>query len=353
MRVTSSPKCVVRQAAISAGLSLGLLVCLGLSACGGNHSAGSRRAPEALSALSGKPVTSEDQSILAVKVENTSAARPQTGLSAADIVYVEQVEGGITRLAAIYSSTLPDRVGPIRSARITDVDLLAQFGHIAFAYSGVQPKMVPVLDAANLTLLREVRNEAWVRATDRSAPHNLYGVPDKLIESAKVKSGVIASARDMGWVFNSQVPAGGAAVRKVRAPFPAEDFIIRWDGEKWSLQSGEDDIVDGVAKIHPATIIVQFVVQRPSEFHGHGGSVTPKDETIGSGTAVMLRDGQLWQINWARADAESATAYTNTDGSPVSFAPGGMWVMLMDKSRSVSVSYAPDPASSAPAEPAP
>jgi hypothetical protein len=328
-------------------------ICAVVAACGGAGGSAARSAAPVLSTLSGKPVTSADESILAIKVENTAAARPQTGLSAADIVYVEQVEGGITRLAAVYSSTLPEMVGPIRSARITDVDLLAQFGHVAFAYSGAQSKMTPVLNAANLTLLREVRNDAWVRATDRSAPHNLFGVPARLLDSAKQKSSFIATARDMGWVFDTVVPAGGAAVRKVRAPFPAEDFIIRWDSEQWNLQSGDDPIVDGGVKVSPATVIVQFVVQQPSQFHGYGGSVTPKDETIGSGTAVMLRDGQLWQINWSRSTADAATAYTNADGTPARFAPGGLWVMLMDKSRSVSVSYAPDPASAAPSTAAP
>ena len=125
-----------------------LIAAATISACGGSQSATQRSAPVVLSPLSGRPVTSPDQSILVVKVENTHAARPQIGLSSADVVYVEQVEGGISRLAAVFSSTLPSKVGPIRSARITDPDLVAQFGHVAFAYSGVQPKMVPVLEAS-------------------------------------------------------------------------------------------------------------------------------------------------------------------------------------------------------------
>ena len=82
--------------------------------------------------------------ILVVKVDDTKEARPQIGLEDADVVYVEQVEAGLTRIAAIFSSTLPEIIGPVRSARISDIELLAQFGRVGLAYSGAQSKMRPV-----------------------------------------------------------------------------------------------------------------------------------------------------------------------------------------------------------------
>ena len=77
-------------------------------------------------------------------------AHPQIGLEDADVVYIEQVEGGLTRLAAVFSSTIPVRIGPVRSARISDIDILSQYGRVAFAYSGAQRKLLPVITAANL-----------------------------------------------------------------------------------------------------------------------------------------------------------------------------------------------------------
>ena len=74
--------------------------------------------------------------VYAVKVDNTTKAHPQVGVSKADVVYIEQVEGGVTRLAAVYSSTYPKLVGPVRSARITDIDLLRQYGTVGLIYSG-------------------------------------------------------------------------------------------------------------------------------------------------------------------------------------------------------------------------
>jgi len=64
--------------------------------------------------LNGLPGVNEQ--ILVVKIDDTRAAHPQIGLEYADVVYVEQVEGGLTRLAAVYSSQLPPLIGPVRSA---------------------------------------------------------------------------------------------------------------------------------------------------------------------------------------------------------------------------------------------
>ena len=85
--------------------------------------------------------------VLVVKIDDTTQAHPQVGLEDADVVYIEQVEGGLTRLAAIFSSIIPQRIGPVRSARISDIDILSQFGRVAFAYSGAQRKLLPVIAA--------------------------------------------------------------------------------------------------------------------------------------------------------------------------------------------------------------
>lgn len=89
-------------------------------------------------------------SVLAVKIDNAPGARPQTGLDAADIVYVEQVEGGLSRLMAVYATRLPKAVGPVRSARESDLELLRQFEQPVLAFSGAQGKLLPLIDRAPL-----------------------------------------------------------------------------------------------------------------------------------------------------------------------------------------------------------
>ncbi|MSY56156.1 MAG: DUF3048 domain-containing protein, partial [Actinobacteria bacterium] len=91
--------------------------------------------------------------VLVVKIDDTNAAHPQIGLEDADVVYIEQVEGGLTRLAAVFSSVIPMRIGPVRSARISDIEIMSQYGRVAFAYSGAQKKLLPVIAAANLANL--------------------------------------------------------------------------------------------------------------------------------------------------------------------------------------------------------
>jgi hypothetical protein len=95
--------------------------------------------------------------VLAVKIDNLAPARPQTGLTSADIVYVIPVEGGLSRLLAVFSSHVPPVIGPVRSAREDDLELLRQFGRPAFAYSGAQPQLLPVVARARIIDLYDGR----------------------------------------------------------------------------------------------------------------------------------------------------------------------------------------------------
>ena len=125
--------------------------------------------------------------VLAVKIDDTSAAHPQVGLEAADVIYIEQVEGGLTRLAAIYSqypNRIPAQIGPVRSARISDLDILAQYGHVGFAFSGAQSKFYPKITAANLENISADREPATIYSRDpaRSAPTDMMLDPAKLLD---------------------------------------------------------------------------------------------------------------------------------------------------------------------------
>ena len=107
-----------------------------------------------------------DGQLLAVKIDDTNMAHPQIGLEDADVVYIEQVEGGLTRIAAVFSSKIPAVIGPVRSARISDIEILEQFGRVAFAYSGAQKKLLPVIAAANLENLGAQRQSREIYSND-------------------------------------------------------------------------------------------------------------------------------------------------------------------------------------------
>jgi hypothetical protein len=162
-------------------------------------------------------------------------ARPQTGLTAADIVYVPPVEGGLSRLLAVFSSHFPPVVGPVRSAREDDLELLRQFGRPAFAYSGAQPQLLSVVGKARTVDLYAGRVGGYFRDPRRVAPHNLYGRTSRLLAEAPGAS----RARDIGFRFGP-APAGGRATPSFSVSYPAASFTFRWSARdaRWLASFG-------------------------------------------------------------------------------------------------------------------
>ncbi|MEU4082396.1 DUF3048 domain-containing protein [Streptomyces venezuelae] len=282
-------------------------------------------APATTSPFTGLPARAAP--VLAVKIDNVGAARPQTGLGAADLVYVEQVEGGQTRLLAVFSSRLPDRTGPVRSARESDIELLAQFGTPALAYSGSQTALKPLLRAAPLHALpQEEAPAAFVRSAARAAPHNLYLLPGRALAAAPGTS----PAHDIGFRFGP-APGGGAPVREHTVRYPAARYAFTWSApdRTWRVaMDGRPAGTTDAGPLKPSTVVVQYVDIHPSRFHDVLGSVSPYTETVGTGTALVLRDGRAHEARWSRPSATSGTAFTTPDGGPLAFAPGQVWVLL-------------------------
>ncbi|MEZ0077430.1 DUF3048 domain-containing protein [Planotetraspora sp. GP83] len=280
--------------------------------------------------FTGRPVA-ERRPVLAVKIENTSAGKPQMGLRSADIVYIEQVEGGLTRLMAIFSSKLPAQVGPVRSARISDLHILPMFGKPALAYSGVQTKMIPFVRKASLWDVSDSSAfSAYSRVPGRVAPYNLFGSPKKLLAKAPKAS----KAEDIGFVFSDEPPAGGVPQKQVSVRYPAARFTFAWSAaqKRWLVtQDGAKDMAAEGGQQGAPTIVIQWVKTDRSQFHDFHGSYTPLVHTVGKGTGVVLRDGQAYKVNWSRASEEKGTTYTTADGKPMPFARGQVWVVLASR----------------------
>ncbi|MEU3608879.1 DUF3048 domain-containing protein [Streptomyces sp. NPDC035033] len=282
-------------------------------------------APGGVSPFTGLPARSGP--VLAVKIDNVAAARPQTGLGAADLVYVEQVEGGVTRLLAVYSSRLPESVGPVRSARESDLALLRAFGHPALAYSGAQTALNPLLAAAPLDLVSEGTDPgAFRRSPDRPAPHNLYLRPERALAAAPDAS----DARPIGLRFGA-APDGGTPTATETVRFPAARYAFSWSAADrgWRVAlDGRPVTSTDSGPLAPATVVVQRVTVRPSAFRDVNGAVSPYTETTGSGTATVLRDGRAHEARWSRPDPAGGTSFTTPDGRPLALAPGQVWFVL-------------------------
>jgi len=278
-----------------------------------------------LSPFTGEPVRSLNR-VLAVKIDNIVYARPQTGLTRADLVYVLPVEGGLSRFLAVYSSNYPPVIGPVRSAREDDLELLRQFGRPAFAYSGATAALLPYIHrAARIVDLYDGIASGYYRDNSRIAPYNLYARTRQLLHQAPRAS----TARDIGFRFGPP-PAGGKVTRSASVSYPAASFRFTWSPAKdrWLVSvDGRQAVTTGGKRLSPATVVIQYTNVRTSRFLEYGKR-PPYAETTGSGTALVLRDGKAWTAHWSRPKANGGTTFTTAGGRPMTFAPGQVWVVL-------------------------
>ena len=288
---------------------------------------------KATSVLSGREGI--DGQVLAVKIDDTNSAHPQIGLEDAEIVYIEQVEGGLTRLAAIFSTVIPQRVGPVRSARISDIDILSQFGRVAFAYSGAQRKLLPVIAAANLQDLGAQRQSPTIYTTDpnRNQPYAMVLRADLLMQKITDNALQVHSAKSVGFVFG-ELQEGGTPIQKVEVNWPAATYSAEWSEveSRWLLSHNKKlNRAESGVVLGPTTFVIQMVKILPSEYGDKLGGVTPLSETIGTGKAYVLRNGERFVTTWNRATADSGTTFSFSDGTIMNFDPGQVWVALTDR----------------------
>jgi hypothetical protein len=291
-----------------------------------------RDVEESRNSLSGR--IGSDGPILVVKIDDTPAAHPQAGLEDADVVYIEQVEGGLTRLAAVFSSKIPDVIGPVRSARISDLELLEQYGRVAFAYSGAQSKLLPVIAEANLENLGAQRQGRDIYANDlaRMAPTAMMLQARVLMSKVAAQASVIAVSKNIGWNFGDS-PETGTAISSVKVSWPASSYDATWsESEKrWLLSNrGLPDLAASGIHLGPTTFVIQLVSITPSEYFDKVGGVTPFSATVGSGKGFILRDGLAIDARWNRSTPEAGTSWTLPTGEEILFAPGQIWVALTD-----------------------
>jgi Protein of unknown function (DUF3048) N-terminal domain/Protein of unknown function (DUF3048) C-terminal domain len=264
--------------------------------------------------------------ILAVKIDNIEFARPQTGLTRADIVYVLPVEGGLSRFLAVFSSHIPPVIGPVRSARKDDLELLGQFGRPAFAYSGAQGQLLPVVEHARIVDLYAGLVGGYYRDYTRIAPYNLYATTRTLLAESKGAS----KAHSIGFRFGP-APPGGQAASTESVSYPATRFTFTWSPHtnSWRVSmDGSPAMTTGNRRLAPATVVIQHTIVRKSGYLEYGFA-PPYAETIGHGIATVLRGGEAYNVRWSRPTFNGGTTYTTISGQPMTFAPGQVWIVLV------------------------
>jgi hypothetical protein len=269
--------------------------------------------------------------VLAVKFDDTPYAHPQQGLESADIVFVTQVEAGLTRVMGIYSSQYPEVLGPVRSARISDIDILAQFGRVGFLYSGAQSKLRPVISISNIVNLSAERNPPTIYFNDpeRTPPYAMMVKPNLLIEKAED----VGSAQSIGWEHGERSASAkkivSATINWPNAVYKAtwskteRRFLLDHDNKPNFAKSGQ--------QLGSPMMVIQIATIKPSEYGDKFGGVTPKTTVTGSGYGYLLRNGAVTKVFWERPTAEAATQWTLEDGSTAYFRRGQVWIFLTDQ----------------------
>lgn len=277
-------------------------------------------------------------SLVAVKIDNAPLARKfHAGLGRAAVVYEELVEGGSTRFLAVYESDVAGsgEVGPIRSIRESDIELVRMFGNIPVAYSGANDGVKAIVrTSARKKYLVDASYDAIPSAyrlgAVRRDARNFFAGPTTL---AKLKPG--SRPRDIGFRFG---PVGLTGV-------PATSAIAAFSGttrvqlsyaaatNTWQVsQNGQR-----MAGVAPSNIILQRVTVRKSRFRDTNGFPTPYTKSTGAGTVTVLRDGQRFAGTWKRAGF-GATRFLDATGTDIRLRPGNTWVLLIPTAGSVTFS---------------
>jgi hypothetical protein len=291
--------------------------------------------------------------VVSVKVENSSAARPQAGLADADVVYETLSEGGIPRFNALFHSSLPARVGPVRSARISDSYLVPQYGAL-FAYSGASEAVRERIRTAGIDDLgMESYPNLYERDPARSAPHNVFTSVAGL-QAAAGGAGYATTAPPRGFLFGdvpgtaaeeeagdeAATDTGAPVVTQLSIPFAGgNDVLWMWDEGtgRWLRDvAGMPHADEGSDTAYSAAnVIIMYAETRETDLRDVTGAVVLDIRLDGSGDAVVLRDGRRYDLRW-EASTDAPPRFQDADGAQFPLAVGKTWIEVVPPGHNVT-----------------
>jgi hypothetical protein len=276
---------------------------------------------------------------LSIKIENSKDARPQDNLDQADVVFEEYVESGISRLVAIFHSDVPETLGPIRSMRPMDRDIMGSFkGPLIF--SGAQGRFIAETRSTGQAMIaQDIGSYGFYRTSGRSAPHNLHGRTADFFEQSED-----LPAPPQQWSFAYPAETATAQVEGE----PAARIDIRMSGWaqpdwKWDADAGvwmryEDTTphvtMDGTQLYANNVLVLWVKIEYTSN---NGGSAVPRTIVVkDNGTGWLASGDKYIEVAWSKAGQFDPFVVTTTDGEPVTFLPGKTWVELVPEGGDVS-----------------
>jgi hypothetical protein len=329
---------VRRRTSVSrvAALAVSSALALSLAACGGgdddedgsdaqNVSAGSELA--STWPLTGLPVEGDDQSaqdhpVMVLKMDNTYASAPQVGLSKADLVVEELVEGGMTRLAAFYYSQLPDDAGPVRSMRASDIGIVSPVGG-DMVTSGAAAVTIGRIKKAGIDFFTE-GDKGFYRDSSRSAPYNLF---TDLSETTSLATTDKAArpADYLPWGDEADLPAGQKAT-SLSANFSGGHTTT------WSYKGGtytNENTYAAEGDEFPAdTVLVLRVKVGDAGYTDPAGNPVPETKFTGQGQAMLFHGGTVVRGQWLKFSLDAPIKLRTADGA-LTVPAGRTWLELV------------------------
>lgn len=340
---------MIRRACISAVLAVSLLG----AACGGgggkDDSASSTTQPEPSTttgpvvAANANPLTGlpldpagPARPALIVKIDNAPKARPQAGINEADVVVEEGVEGGVTRFATLFHSHDAPSVGPVRSARSTDLLFARQVGRPLFSYSGANAVFAELVRKAPLVDVGIGRFPAsYRREPNRPAPYNLFSETKALFASGAGEVSPPPPLFTYRAVGEPLPEAGSEPPPRVQAVWKLNittTVVFAWDEASKTFKRTTDGAphLDAAGQqVAPENVVFQVVGYRNTGLVDRSGAAVPEAELIGEGDAWVLTAGRLIKGHWSRPTDAQTTVYTYPSGDPIKLTPGRTWLELV------------------------
>lgn len=301
-------------------------------------------APVVLEPLTGLPVRDEASLLrpaLIVKVDGHFGARPQFALDQADVV-IEEIVEGITRFMAVYQSTVPEVVGPVRSARTQDMLIAPMLDMPLFAWSGGNRKVTALVrksPVVNLSASSSGPRGIWYRTKQRKAPHNLLARGGALFAQAPETS------RRPPEMFGYRAPGadpGGRDISGFRVVMSSTRVQWVWDSKRAEFLRTSDrkpHTVDGGGQIGADNVVVLEVPYRPSKADPN----SPEAQTVGSGKALVFTLGRVVVGTWTRDKTSQPWTLADKEGRPIALTPGRTWVELATPARLAIIDVGVEP----------
>jgi hypothetical protein len=267
------------------------------------------------------------RSALVVKIDNHPDARPQSGLNQADIVFEENVEH-LTRFAAVFQSKAPDPVGPIRSGRTQDVELLGSLNKPIFAWSGGNPGVTKIINGSDFIVANVQSNARSAsksfRSHDRGAPHNLYAQGSGLFT---LSPEVPAPPPQQFSYRKDGDPVAGVASTGVDLKMDGVNVTWKFDTRTSTylrFQGGKAHNDAALGQVNATNVVVLVVDYRQSAVD----TKSPEAQTTGTGEVYVFSGDKVVHGKWTRNDRLSPYTMTADSGDPILLTPGRTWVEL-------------------------